>query len=314
MSLVVTKSGILDTVQDLGRHGHRRFGINPNGAMDRTALRVANLVLGNPENTAALEIHFPAPELKFRKRISFAVTGADFSSELDETQVDDWRPQTANRGSVLRFRRPLSGRRAYLAVRNGFELTEWLSSMSTNLVARAGGYKGRNLKQGDAIRFANPEKVARRSMSGFRQYFARDPVLRFLPGPDFRDITAVSELALRKKSFRISPVSNRMGYRLDGPLIHLLDTRERLSSSVTFGTIQVLPGGQLIVLMADHQTSGGYPNIGTIIGPDLPRAAQLGPGDFLRFEPVTAAEAESALCRHEQGFSMLRHGLRLGRG
>jgi antagonist of KipI len=311
MSIVVKKTGIFDVFQDLGRTGYQKLGINPNGAMDTAAVRTANILLRNPENTAALEMNFPAADLEFRRRISFVISGADFGAELDDRQIDCLRIVTAKRGSILKFSKPVSGKRAYLSVRNGFRLDQWLFSTSTNTVAAKSGFEGRSLKKGDAVMFVKPETLAADTASGLRPEYSNSPLLKFVPGPSFCDLTAMSELSLRRVSYLVGGDSNRMGFRLTGPPLHLLSSEQILSSAVTFGTIQLLPNGQLVVLMADHQTSGGYPNIGTIITTDLPIAAQLGSGDKIRFEPCSSVEAEKSALDLEDQFRFLKTGLKL---
>lgn len=311
MSLRIKKAGLLDTIQDRGRIGGRKYGINANGVMDQTALRSANILLGNAETEAAIEIHFPAPVIEFRKAVGFVLTGADFTARLDGEPITQFHPQNARKGSILKFARKASGNRCYLSVKNGFQIENWLSSASTNLAAGAGGFEGRALRTGDEISFESPAESPHQKRT-WMWPIAQNPVtLRYVPGRAFNDLTAISELQLSKSAYTLGSDSNRMGYRLEGPRLSLLDDSQRLSSAVTCGSIQVLPDGQLIMLMADHQTTGGYPNIGTVIAPDIPIAAQLGTGDEFIFKKISAEMAEAACEVYERGFGILRAGLRL---
>ncbi|HKX82590.1 MAG TPA: hypothetical protein VJL58_00090, partial [Pyrinomonadaceae bacterium] len=151
MTLNIRKPGLLTTVQDLGRFGFRRLGINPNGVMDITAARTINILLGNDENAPVLEMHFPASEFEFEEECFFAIGGADFDAELDDSPIANWSVHSASQGAVLRFTKPVLGNRAYISVRDGFDVEDWLGSSSTNLTAGFGGFGGRQLKKGDRI-------------------------------------------------------------------------------------------------------------------------------------------------------------------
>ena len=153
MSILVRKSGILSTFQDLGRKGFRRFGINPSGAMDFRAVRLINILLGNDETEAVLEMHFPAPEIVFEEDAFIALGGADFGEKLNDKLVENWRVCFAEKGSILEFGQKTFGSRTYLSVKGGFEIKKWLGSCSTNLLAEIGGFEGRNLQAGDRIEF-----------------------------------------------------------------------------------------------------------------------------------------------------------------
>ena len=312
MSIAVQKAGILSTIQDLGRSGYRCFGINPNGAMDRTAVRLLNTLLGNNENSAVVEMHYPAGELFFEKPTSFAVGGADFRPRLNNIEISNWTSCAAKTGDVLRFAGKTFGNRAYLAVGGGFEVSQWLGSASTNLTAAAGGFAGRRLQNDDRLS-CNGRKplVGLRLGPSLIPAYSGSPVVRITPGPEYDLLTgsAIEELFL--KQFKITPESNRMGFRLAGPVLNRLYESEMLSSGTTFGTIQLLPDGQMIVLMADHQTTGGYPRIANIVETDLPLIAQLAAGDHVRFELVDLPQAQKMILDFERELAFLRMGIRL---
>lgn len=301
------------TVQDSGRNGFRRFGINPGGAMDKTAVRLINILLGNAENEAVLEIHFSAPVIKFEENAIIALGGADFGVKIDEKPIENWRPCFVTKDQILRFSKKNSGNRAYLSVKGGFEIKAWLNSKSTNLTAKIGGFEGRNLEKGDRIFFnQNFEKPD----SKF-DYFISDnlipgykstPKIRIIGGAEFEFLTGLSEEILLKDEFTISADSNRMGFRISGKPLYLLDKIELVSSAVDFGTIQLLPDGQMIILMADHQTTGGYPRIAHIFSRDLPILAQLGASDKIRFEMISLKEAEELLCNFENELNFFKIG------
>jgi antagonist of KipI len=311
MSVFIEKSGLFTTVQDLGRTGFRRFGINPNGAMDRTAARLINVLLGNDEAEAILEMHFPAPRIRFESAAVLALGGGDFSARLNERPLGNWRPITVRPGDVLEFTGRISGNRAYLAVKGGFEIARWLGSASTNVTAQLGGYEGRPLRAGDRLVFrkspsapAGPENYS--ISNSLIPRYSRFPTVRFVEGGEYELLTGLSQETFLKGDFIVAPDSDRMGFRLAGPPLYLSHEKEMVSSAVDFGTLQLLPGGQLIVLMADHQTTGGYPRIGHVIPTDTPLLAQLGPGDKVAFYPVSIADAESLMSDFARDLNLLR--------
>jgi antagonist of KipI len=316
LSLIIQKQGVLTTVQDGGRYGYRRYGIGVGGSMDRSATRLINILLGNKDSEAVVEMHYPAPVVEFEESIMFALGGANFGAELDESPIDNWRVHRAEAGSVLRFRDKKKGNRAYLAIRGGIEADEWLGSKSTHLVAMLGGRNGREVSVNDRL---SSGRLTRRGTAPSRARVSRSlipvyssfPTVRVFPGPEFHLLTAKSEQAFFSETYSVTVNSDRMGFRLLGEPLHLLERREMLSSAVTFGTVQLLPDSQLAILMADHQTTGGYPRIGQIAAIDLPLVAQLGPGDKIGFHMISVEEAEALSLQFENDLRLLRLGCRL---
>lgn len=314
MSLLFLKSGILTTVQDLGRTGYRRFGINQNGAMDKIAACLINILLGNDENEAILEMHYPAPELMFEADTIFAVGGADFGAELNSARIENWKRYDAEKGDVLKFTEKVSGSRAYLTVKNGFRVEKQLGSASTNLTAEFGGLNGGKLQKNDWL-FFNQTEINYKIRTNLRisysliPFYSRFPTVRVVTGAEFESLTAFGEQTLRHENFVVAPHSDRMGFRLSGKPIFTLEKKELVSSAVSFGTIQLLPDGQLIVLMADAPTSGGYPRVAHVIEIDLPLVAQLGAGDKIAFHLITQAEAENLLIDFEKNLQILKIGV-----
>lgn len=313
MSLLIKKEGLLSTIQDLGRNNLRRFGINPNGAMDKTAARLINILLGNDENEAVIEMHFPAPEIVFEEAAIFALGGANFGAKLNDEEIENWRIYFAESGSIIKFTEKVFGNRGYLAVKGGFKVEKWLDSFSTNLTAKIGGFDGDKLKTNDRIylnrkinsAIQNPQSKISNHLLPF---YSRFPTVRIIKGAEFDNLTAISERDFLNETFAISQNSNRMGFRLDGKPVYLLEKKELVSSAVDFGTIQLLPDGQIIILMADHQTTGGYPRLGNIISIDLPLAAQLGANDKIGFHLISIEDAEKLLFEFERDLNFLKIG------
>ena len=311
MSILINKPGILTTVQDLGRDNFRRFGINQNGAMDKTAVRLLNSLLANNENAAVLEMHFPAPEIFFEEPAIFALGGADFSARLDGEPLENWRLYAAAQKAVLKFEQKPFGSRAYLAIEGGFQIENWLNSASTNLKARVGGFHGRRLQAGDRIPFFQISNLESQ-ISNFKisnsliPFYSKFPTVRVIAGAELELLTAGSRENFLHENFTITPNSDRMGFRLSGEPLYLSKSKELVSSAVNFGTIQLLPDGQIIVLMADHQTSGGYPRIANVVTNDLPLIAQLGANEKVAFHLISIEDAENLSMKFEKDLNLLR--------
>ena len=318
MSLLVTKEGLLTTVQDSGRFGYRSYGVNPNGPMDRTAVRLLNQLLGNDSDAPVLELYFPAGEYIFESETVFAVGGADFSPKLSGAEIETWATYRASRGEPLKFAKKRFGNCAYLAVCGGFDINTWLGSASTNLVVGKGGVDGRKLCSGDRVPFRsvteNSGSLGRKIGRSLVPSYSASPVIKVTAGPEYDVLTGLSQDTLFGEKFTVSVQSDRMGFRLHGSPLFRLSETEILSSGTTFGTIQLLPDGQTIVLMADHQTTGGYPRIANIASVDLPLMAQMSPGDTVSFDLIGLDEAESLALRFEKDFSFFQTGINVRKG
>ncbi len=315
MSILIKKAGILTTVQDLGRSGFKRFGINQNGAMDQIAVRLINILLGNNENESVLEMHFPASEIFFEEDTIFAIGGADFGAKLNETPIEKWRIYFAEKDSTLKFPAKISGNRAYFAVKCGFKIKKWLGSNSTNLKANSGGFHGRTLVNGDKIHFNSGFQIPNSRLNfklsnSLIPYYSTFPTIRVIAGAEFEFLKAQSQENFLNENFTITQNSDRMGFRLRGESLQLKTAKELVSSAVNFGTIQLLPDGQMIILMADHQTSGGYSRIANVISMDLPLLTQLGANEKVAFHLISLEEAENLLIDFEIELNFLKTAVR----
>lgn len=283
--------------------------------MDQTATRLINILLNNNENEAVLEMHFPAPLIVLESNVIASIGGGDFSPTLDDQPIENWRPFYAKKNSVLKFTRKTSGNRAYLAIKDGIKISDWLESSSTNLAAKIGGIQGRKLEAGDRIDCK--KKVKRQKSEQYRisnsllPRYSPFPTVRITPGAEFESLSEKGRNLLLNQDFTISNSSNRMGFRLAGEPVTLSQNIELVSSAVSFGTIQLLPDEQLIVLMADHQTAGGYPRIAHVIGHDLPLLAQLGANDKVAFHLTDTETAENLALKFEKDLNFLRVGVKL---
>jgi antagonist of KipI len=292
----ILKYGLSDSIQDLGRFGYQHLGINPTGAMDNVAMQIANALVNNHLLEAVIELHFPAATILFQQPTLIAISGADFTAELDGKTLPLNTPTFVAANTTLVFKRQKKGSRCYIAVHGGLAIEPWLNSKSTNTKAGAGGYNGRNLLKNDCIAINKPlSHTTTKYLHVFAnaQYFySTDKYIRVIAGNEFDYLTEESQQQIQTNEFTISTQSNRMGYQLSSQPLTVQNNDLLVSSAVTKGTIQLLPSGQLIVLMAGHQTSGGYPKVAHVISADISKLAQYKAGENISFKFVSATEAE----------------------
>ncbi|WP_323055712.1 biotin-dependent carboxyltransferase family protein [Paucibacter sp. PLA-PC-4] len=305
IDIEVIKPGAQSQLQDLGRYGYQHLGVPVCGAMDEYSHRLANLLVGNHMDQATLEIVLMGPCLRFVAATQIAICGADLSATLDGEPMALNRRLDVPAGAVLAFGRRINGLRSYLAVRGGFSVATLMGSRSTFVRGGFGGHLGRALRKGDWLQAADfqpagalPDLPVVSTLPS-----AEITPLRVVLGEHWAGFTAEAQALFAENSYRISPQSDRMGYRLEGPALARSQPGELISEAVNFGSIQVPPDGQPIVLMAERQSTGGYPKIGHVISVDLPLLAQLAPQQALRFVPVSLETAQTLYLQREQQFS-----------
>ena len=340
-ALQISRGGFLTSVQDLGRTGFREFGVSTSGALDTFALRVANLLVGNDQGAAGLEITLGGLQLRFDDERIVAWCGGEFDVHVGSTALPAGHAAFVPAGEELKFGRPRVGCRAWLAISGGIDVPIVLGSRSTDLRAQFGGFEGRALRDGDVLplvtgrqspSFANqpsPKATAGREATSDKQPAATggisswtaphgwvspakpDPILRFVPGCDWNRFNASILQRLTNEAFSVSPDSDRMGARFDGPELKREDHVDLTSEAVAPGTIQVPPSGKPILLLGDCQTIGGYPKIAHVITVDLGIAAQLRAGGHVRFSQVSMADAHRLLLERQRELKRFRLGLSL---
>lgn len=304
----ILRAGVLSSVQDLGRRGYRHLGVGQAGALDPLALHIANRLVGNPPQAAGLEITMGPCSVRFTRATRVALGGADCRADLQGTPVAPWWSVPVAAGQVLTLRAARTGMRVYLAMAGGIDVPLVLDSRSTDLQTGFGGLDGRALRDGDTLPLNPPDAATDLGAPAFGVQpptgyaDGRIAIIRMLRGPEYEEFTAAAQHALAEADWRITPNSNRMGYRLAGPVLERKKSRDHdlLSHGVVPGVIQVPPSGQPIVLMAEGQTSGGYPKIGTVIRADLWKLAQIKLGATLRLVPCTPDEAHAAWRQTQQ--------------
>jgi antagonist of KipI len=321
-ALVAVAPGLLTTIQDLGRPGHARHGVSAAGAADALSLRIANRLAGNPDDAAGLEMTLLGGTFRFETGTRIALAGADMEATLDGRPIPPWAACDVGPGQLLVCGAARGGMRSCLAVHGGIAVEPVLGSRSTHMPSRLGGLEGRALRKNDRLPIgAFPDGPVRGAKDGAAAGATLpeprrldDAALAALPRPVAPPGTATLRLTdgvhadrfasearqrLFDATYKVSPTSNRMGLRLEGPGIAPLQDGEIISEGMPLGAVQIPSGGDPIILFVDHQTTGGYPVIGCVISADLPRIAQLRPRDAVRFEPIAMAAARALLLEQE---------------
>lgn len=329
MTVRVIRPGLLTSVQDAGRYGFQKHGVIVSGVMDPLAHRIANMLVGNEETQATLEMTLKGATLEFQEDALISICGGDLSPSVEGTPVPLWKPIFLKKGSVLDFGPCRTGIRAYLAIAGGWDVPLVMNSRSTYLRAGIGGFQGRALKAGDELSFGARTQLGEEMMKRLSSQSAQAsfivpewgvaqemvpnytsaPVIRAIRGNQYDWFTKESQIAFFSEPYKVTPQSDRMGYRLDGPMLELTEQMELISEAVAFGSIQVPAEGKPIVLLADRQTTGGYPKIAQIATVDLPLIAQTKPGDTIRYTEISREDAEWLLLVRENQIRQLKTGI-----
>jgi antagonist of KipI len=309
MSFSILSPGLLTTVQDGGRRGRAAIGVGASGAMDAIALRLANILVGNPENAAALEITLRGPRLRCDADCVIALTGAPLEARCDAAVLPMWRPLSMREGTELDLGGMRHGARSYLAVAGGIQTEPLLGSRSVDVNAGI----GRALAAGDVLpTLASAQRESVKWSLDPTPWFDADPTqsIRLIAGTHFRHLDARWQRTLFAAEFCIAADSNRVGYRLDNATLALSEPLEMVSAGVVPGTVQLPPGGTPIVLMAEAPTIGGYPRIAHVAEIDLPRLAQRRPGERVRFTQVSPESAQTLYLDRERAIATLAQTVR----
>lgn len=327
--ITITKPGLLSSIQDLGRYGYQKYGVITSGVMDPIAHRLANLLVGNTEHKPTIEVTLLGPIIQFRQDSLIAICGGDLSPTINDIPVRTWRTMLVKKGAELAFGKVQAGCRAYIAVAGGFSIPSIMQSTSTYLRAGIGGFHGRSLQAGDQLVYDSLSGLSLKMMqqlnarisnqpfvemewsisSDLTPTFKHEPSIRVMKGRHYDLFAKESQEKFFTEPFKVTAQSDRMGYRLQGPALRLEKSQEMISEAVTFGTIQVPAEGHPIVLLADRQTTGGYPKIGEIASVDLSLIAQAKPGDDIYFTRITHEEAGLLHLEREIHINQLKHGI-----
>ena len=314
--LEILSPGALTTVQDLGRYGYGRYGVAPSGALDSFSLRIANLLVGNRENQAGLEIMLLGPRIKILADIAIAVTGGNLVPQRNNQPIEMWRAHGLKKDDILSFKTPLSGFRAYLAVGGGIGVPSVMNSRSTNLPSGLGGFQGRPIKKNDILlselSCVNPDVAGRTFNSDWIPHYPKKWTLRVIWGPQDDHFPEDSRKLFLSAAYIMSSESDRTGIRLQGAAIDRKPNIEEsiISEGVISGSIQIPGDGKPIIILGETVT-GGYRKIATVISADLPYLGQIKPGDEIRFEVVSHESALHALHDLEDKIKVFKGSLRI---
>lgn len=309
MGLTVISPGALTSIQDEGRFGHQRIGMSPAGAMDLHSLRLANILVDNDMGEAALELSFLGGKFQFTKDNIFALTGADMGAMLDGVKVPVGQAVIAKAGSVLQMGQAKDGCRTYLAVAGGFDVPVLHGSKSTLLRSNLGGFKGRKLAAGDEIPFAAPKKTIPNlpiRVLPPQPAIGRDVTVRVVLGPQDDRFTKAGMETFLSSAYKVDNKSDRMGYRLTGPKVEHTTDANIISDGIPFGAVQIPGSGEPMIMMSEHQGSGGYTKIANVISADIPLVAQCPPGGTIRFKAVSVDEAQDLYLAQKACYDSLK--------
>jgi antagonist of KipI len=325
MRLSILRAGFLTTVQDLGRTGFRASGVSVGGALDPLGLRVANLLAGNDESAAGLEITLGNFRARFDDERIVAWCGAAFQVRIGQEKIAPGQLALVRANEELIVDPADSGMRGWLAISGGIDVPQVLGSRATDLRAQFGGLEGRVLRDGDSLPLADlsprSRSIAKTLRNGrvaswsapvdWSSAAKRNPILRIVRGKDVDLFEERAFEVLTSERFIVRSDSDRMGVRLDGPELSRKEKVDLVSEAVAPGTIQVPPSGHPVLLLGDCQTIGGYPKIAHVITVDLPIAAQLRPDDRVRFQEFSLSDAHQLLLEREKDFARFKLGLEL---
>ena len=304
MAIQIIKKGIADTIQDIGRYGYQHLGIQANGFLDYQSARLANYILGNPVNAPIFEIHFPASSFCFTRNYTICISGANFVPVLNEKSIAINTPIEVKQNDILQFLKPLEGRVAYIAIQGKIKEEAWLNSHSyfANSIQKDAQFEWEVSTEISNQFLKNSNTLTSEKINEMHSPIFSTGPIQFIPGPAWNDLTEASQKAFLSTEYHIGMQANRMGYPLKGALLQLNKPNQYLSAAVTRGTLQLLPNGELMVLMADHQTIGGYANLGQIILVDLPRLAQASNQTSIHFMETTVDTAHKLYQQIEKKF------------
>lgn len=299
--------GLLTTVQDFGRVGVMKNGFTQNGAMDRYSMTVANRLCGNCDSAPVLEMTVLGVTARFTQDTVVCVSGADFGAKINDKPIKRNKAYKINNGDILSMGTAKSGMRAYLAVAGGIVGEYVFGSASTNLKFAFGGHFGKKLQSGDVLSIGTGAfplcEIDKWEIP--ESEYSKDAQLRVVLGPQNEMYTDEDIRLFLSQEYEVNAQSDRMGIRLSGEPLKSKNGMDIISDGIVFGSVQVPNSGEPIILMADHQTTGGYAKIATVISVDLPRASQLSAGNTVRFKSVTVEEAEQEAKKQKRFFDNL---------
>lgn len=325
MSITIIKAGLLSSVQDLGRWGFQQYGVPIGGAMDKISASIANFICGNDEHEAVIEMTLHGTEIMFNEQAYCALSGGGCKVYINDVELPFNRLLDIPAFSIIKMKYHDVGCRSYLSISGGLDIRKELGSTSTYASSGIGGIHGRNLVTGDLIHFKNnPYQINKASLKSLSNNISvsswevqhvfplnlQQSTINCIKGPEYELFDDASSEAIFNTTLSISNMSNRMGYHLEGASFALKEKHEMVSTPVTAGIIQVTNQGKPIILMADAQTTGGYPRIARVCASDIPLLAQLRPGDKIQFHEISEEESEMRYFALVEVIKKIKQGLK----
>ncbi len=309
MGIRILKAGMMTTVQDLGRTGYQSQGFSVAGVMDVRSFKIANLLLDNPENEAVLEFALIGPTLEFTAGTLIAITGGDFQPTINGEPAPMYTAIDIHKGDVLKFGSARTGSRGYIAFSSYLKISVVMGSRCTNMKSSIGGFKGRKLQDGDYIGF----RIKRRYLPFFLsrtleldEFNQNEVTLRVVLGPQDEKFSRQGIETFLSSEYTVTSDFDRMGCRLEGPFIARKETTDMISDGIAFGSIQVPSHGKPIILLADRQTTGGYPKIATAASVDIPWLVQRKTDHKVRFKAISVEEAQRLYLEESEELNRMR--------
>jgi len=302
MSISILKPGVQTTVQDIGRYGYSHFGISSSGAADLFSFRLGNIIVGNTEELAGIEMTLLGADFQFNSDAIIAITGSPFNLSLDRQEIPYNQSIHVKKNQILSVGITKGGARSYLLVKGGIKTENYLNSKTTHVMSGMGGFMGRPLKKGDMLEIDENSKINITDISNNLDEIDTS-IIRINKGLQSSYFSDSTWAAFTSKMFTVSEVFSRMGIRLKGNPIHSSKGNEILTEGIPLGAIQVPGGGEPIISFVEHQTTGGYPKIANVISADLCKVGQLKPGDKFQFELISFEDAEILRLEQEAIFN-----------
>ena len=307
MGLEVIRAGLQSSVQDQGRFGYVHFGVSASGAADNFALRIGNILVGNPKQSAGIEMTIIGDKYRFNSDAYIALTGSEFEAELDKISIPFWQGWSIKKGQILDIRSTKTGARCYLCVAGGINVEDVMGAKTTHLTSGIGGIHGRKLKKLDELNFGtlddsiNPVERIGESIT------TDNKIIRVTKGIQWSWFHKKQKNKFFQQQYRVTALSNRMGLRLLGNAINNKKESEIITAGIPLGAVQIPGDGQPIISFVEHQTTGGYPIIANVISADLRKVGQLKPGDHFQFELTSFSTAEKLKVDQEKFIHSLHH-------
>jgi len=307
MGLEVLRAGLQSTVQDQGRFGYAHLGVSSSGAADNFSLTIGNILVGNPKHYAGIEMTIIGDKYHFKSDAYIALTGSEFEAELDNKSIPFWKRLPIKKGQILDIRSTKNGARCYFCVAGGINIEDVMGAKTTHLTSGIGGLHGRILKNLDELEFGPLDDLIKPTQKVNDSITTDTKIIKVTKGVQWPWFDKNQKNKLFQDLYQVTGLSNRMGLRLIGNAIKAKKGNEITTTGISLGSIQIPADGQPIISFVEHQTTGGYPIIATVISADVRKVGQLKAGDYFQFELISFSSAEKLKADQEKFIHNLNH-------